>query len=104
MIPLPPVEPHFVFDAEDARKRALKECSRGVIKSFRDESGKKSMLAVKDQKGRYVDISRCTDKQTLKKVIEQLRQKYSGIGASLNKAERRQIQLEGQLTLFEKHG
>lgn len=100
------IEPHYLFDPRVAKRREICRKANQLMAQFRDEHGIRTCYNYKDSKGQsvYVNVDETKNLSALNRVKKQLRTKSIGLNKSKRKVARRQLELTGQLGLFENQG
>ena len=93
------VKPHANYDSNTLEEKQLKRDILGIIRSVRDKAGERNILS--DSKGRFINIEITEDVTALGDVKGQLLVKIDGLNKSVNKVNRREKELEGQLSIFD---
>lgn len=91
----------LVYDPKLVEDQWYRDKARRLLAQRRDDCGIRVMFATQEpDRGVYINIEACKNLNKVRAVKNQLADKYAGIGASLAKASRRVMELEGQLSLF----
>lgn len=94
------IRPHFLFSAAAAEERELRRTAQQMMSSMRDEKGIRTVFNCKvDGVSKYVNIDESKNMMVLRSVEGQLSTKLNGLKASSDKASKRRMEVEGQLSL-----
>ena len=93
------VSKHYQFDPERSKKREIMNCARHILASIKNRSGERTLLSVKGEHGKFVDLDHCKDLHSAQKVREQLADKRDGLNRNIAKADRKIQELEGQISI-----
>lgn len=94
------IRPHFLFSAAAAEERELRRTAQQMMSSMRDEKGIRTVFNCKvDGVSKYVNIDESKNMMALRSVEGQLSTKLNGLKASSDKASKRRMEVEGQLSL-----
>lgn len=98
------VRPYYIFDPHLAKEREIRRKANQIMAQFRDENGIRKCFNYKDVNGGsvYVNVDETKSATALKCVKAQLNSKYNGLNKSKQKITRRQLELIGQMDLFDK--
>ena len=77
--------------------------ANSILASFRDKSNVRDCFNIRTNDGErlYINVPTTTDKQQLKAAKDTLAAKYRGLNKSLKKVQRRELELAGQMTMFD---
>jgi len=73
-----------------------------ILASFRDDSNVRDCFNIRTDSGErlYINVPATTDESQLKAVKKALATKYRGLNRSLKKVQRRELELAGQMAMF----
>jgi len=95
------IKKHMIIDPEKAIEQAYRRKAHYYLSTLRDDNGARTCFATSNKKGKYIDLDNCRKLSDIKDVEKQLKIKLEGLSHSFSKANRRRIEIEGQLSLFE---
>ena len=97
------LRPHCSFDLTALREQALDRLVGSIVRGVRDEGGARTAFIVRGSDA-VIDIETCKNLSKVSVVEGQLAKQLAGIAASHKKAERRKVELMGQMSLFQAEG
>jgi len=81
------IRPFYAWDPNDLVERELKKTARAIMRSFKDKEGVRTYFSRHD--GIYINVEKSTDLEDLNKINKQLRSKYVGLSAAIEKVRDR---------------
>ena len=94
------VRPHFLFDPQVAKEQQIRRKAHQMAAQIRDEKGVRTVFACKVSGiSKYVNIDESKDVASLRSVDRQLSEKLHGLKISSDKASKRRMEVEGQISL-----
>jgi len=94
------VRPFYEFDSLASKEREIRRYVGQLVRSQRDEQGTRTMFLEKT-KSEIIDIDACQDSARIALVGQQLMLQSKGLWKSIKKAERRKLEINGQVSLFD---
>ena len=90
-------------DPAKLEEQYYRRLANRILASFRDDSNVRECFNIRTVDGEriYINVPTTTDKQLLDKAKKTLAAKYRGLNRSLKKVQRRELELAGQLSMFE---
>jgi len=85
------IRPLYAWKKDYLVERELKKTARAIMRSFKDKEGIRTYYSRHD--GMYINIERSTDFDDLNIVNKQLKQKYAGLSAAIEKVRQRIISI-----------
>lgn len=73
-----------------------------ILASFRDDSNVRECFNIRTEDGErlYINVPTTTNKAQLERAKKTLAAKYRGLNKSIKKVQRRELELAGQMTMF----
>lgn len=73
-----------------------------ILASFRDDSNVRECFNIRTEDGKrlYINVPTTTNKAQLERAKKTLAAKYRGLNKSIKKVQRRELELAGQMTMF----
>jgi hypothetical protein len=97
------IRPHYIFDACVAREREIGKKANSLMAQFRDEHGARICYNYNDDgQSKYINVDTTKNLRALNGVEKQLNNKFYGLNQAKKKVEHRQLELSGQMELFDK--
>ena len=95
------IEPHFIFDSDQAKKSAIRRTATNIIARIKDDKGIRKNFIVKDknQNSRAIDVSKSKNVKDLKKIKEHLKKTRDTTDMAIWKINNREKVLSGQLSI-----
>ena len=95
------IEPHFIFDSDQAKKSAIRRTATNIIARIKDDKGIRKNFIVKDknQNSRTIDVSKSKNVKDLKKIKEHLKKTRDTTDMAIWKINNREKVLSGQLSI-----
>ncbi len=94
------IRPHYLFNAVEAKEREIRRTAHQMMSSLRDEKGARTTFACNvDGISKYINIDASKDLIALRSVEGQLTEKLNGLKLSSEKALKRRLEVEGQMSL-----
>jgi len=81
------IRPFYAWKKDYLVERELKKKARAIMRSFKDENGVRTYFSGND--GVYINVEKSSDLDDLNKVNIQLKKKYNGLYAALEKVRKR---------------
>ena len=92
------VRRYYQFDPQKSFNHDVEQYSRRILANQKDNNGNRTLIAVKGEPGVYIDLDHCKDLLRLRKAVEQLTDRVTGLEKNITKGRKRIEEIEGQLT------
>ena len=92
------VRRYYQFDPQKSFNHDVEQYSRRILANQKDNNGNRTLIAVKGEPGVYIDLDHCKDLLRLRKAVEQLTDRVTGLEKNITKVRKRIEEIEGQLT------
>ena len=94
------VRPHYLFDPQAAKEQGIRKLTHQMMAQIRDDKGIRTVFNCKvGGVSKYVNIDESRDIKALRSVDGQLTEKLNGLKLSEEKASRRCMEVEGQISM-----
>lgn len=95
------VEPHFIFDSDQAKRSAIRRTATSIIARVKDDKGIRKNFIIKDKNdnSKAIDIEKARNVKELKIIRETLKRSRDTIDKSIKKINQRENVLAGQLSI-----
>lgn len=94
------VRPYYDFDPKSAREREIRRYVGRLVRNLRDADGDRQVF-LNSRTAEIVNIDRCRDYEKVSEIAEQLQVQAKGMLKSSRKARKRQLELSGQVSMFD---
>lgn len=94
------IRPHYLFDPGVAKEQGIRRKANQLAARIRDEKGVRTTFACNvGGASKYVNVDSSNDPVALRGVEEQLNTKLLGLSYSFEKASKRRMEVEGQISM-----
>lgn len=94
------VRPHYLFDKEAAKEQGIRKLTHQMMAQIRDDKGIRTVFNCNmGGVSKYINIDESRDIKALRSVDGQLTEKLNGLKLSEEKASRRCMEVEGQMSM-----
>lgn len=95
------IEPHFIFDSEQAKRSAIRRTATNIIARIKDDKGIRKNFIVKDknQNSKAIDVEKSKSIKELKTLKEHLKKTRDTTDRAIWKIDKRAQVLSGQLSM-----
>lgn len=94
------IKPLGLYDPVHGEEQWCKDKARRLLASRRNKRGTRTVFAVVDGDGKFIDLRTAKKLEDLDGVIRQLTSKRDGIDSSIKEALRHKAEIEGQTSMF----
>lgn len=95
------IEPHFIFDSEQAKRSAIRRTATNIVAGIKDDKGIRKNFIVKDknQNSKAIDVEKSKSVKELKTLKEHLKKTRDTTDRAIWKINNREKILSGQLSI-----
>lgn len=79
------VRRYYQFDPQKSFNHDVEQYSRRILANQKDNNGNRTLIAVKGEPGVYIDLDHCKDLLRLRKAVEQLTDRVTGLEKNITK-------------------